>query len=107
MLAERPNLFFGLVKEGGGGDFLQIATREEADTTAAASLRPIGGSVIGVMANGTGVGLSIVQNPQSTTITEERTVTFEARGVATPAGTPSLTNGKGMAWTSRARPVPA
>jgi hypothetical protein len=88
LIAGDTNLFFGLVKEGGGGDFLQIATREEADTTAAANLRPVGGNVMGVMANGTGVGLSIVQNPQSTTITEERNVTFEARGTVTPVGTP-------------------
>ena len=88
LLAGDPSLFFGLVKEGGGGDFLQIATREEADTSAAANLRPLSGPVIGVMANATGVGLSIVQNPQSITITEERTVTFEARGTVTPTGTP-------------------
>ena len=88
LLGGDTNLFFGLVKEGGGGDFLQIATREEADTTAAANLRPIGGSIMGVMANATGIGLSIAQHPQTTTITEERTVTFEARGTVTPVGTP-------------------
>jgi hypothetical protein len=88
LIAGDTNLLFGLVKEGGGGDFLQMATREEADTTAAANLRPLGGNVIGVMANATGVGLSIVQNPQGTTITEERSVTFEARGTVTPVGTP-------------------
>ncbi|MCI0747775.1 MAG: hypothetical protein L0Y58_20400 [Verrucomicrobia subdivision 3 bacterium] len=81
-------LIFGLVKEATGGDFLQIASRREGDTTPAAGLRPLGGSVIGVMANGTGVGLSIVQHPQSVTNVEERTVIFEARGVATPEGTP-------------------
>jgi hypothetical protein len=88
LLAGETNLLFGLVKEGGGGDFLQMATREEADTTAAAGLRPIGGSLIGVLANGTGVGITIQQNPQNTNTVEERTVTFDARGAATPAGTP-------------------
>jgi hypothetical protein len=87
-LAGDTNLIFALVKEGGGGDFLQIATREELDTTAAAALRPISGPVIGVMANGTGIGLSIAQNPANTNIVEERTAIFEARGVATPTGTP-------------------
>ena len=90
LIAGETNLFFGLVKEGGGGDFLQIAMREETDTTAAANLRPISGLVMGVMANATGVGFSIAQHPQSVTITEERNVTFEARGVATPVGTPVL-----------------
>jgi hypothetical protein len=79
---------FGLVKEGTGGDFLQIAAREEGDVTPAAALRVVGGPSMGVMANGTGVGLSIAQNPQNATIVEERNITFEARGVATPGGTP-------------------
>ncbi|HXJ60040.1 MAG TPA: hypothetical protein VNU68_25630 [Verrucomicrobiae bacterium] len=81
-------LIFGLLKEGGGGDFLQIAAREETDTTPAAGLRPISGSVMGVMANGTGVGLAIALQPQSSTNVEGRDVTFETRGVATPEGTP-------------------
>jgi len=88
MTAGQTNLIFGLMKEGGGGDFLQIAVRREGDTTPAGGLRPAGGSVIGVMANGTGVGLTIAQNPANTNITEERTAIFEARGAATPAGTP-------------------
>ncbi|HXJ61158.1 MAG TPA: hypothetical protein VNU68_31315 [Verrucomicrobiae bacterium] len=79
---------FGLMKEGGGGDFFQIAAREETDLTPASSLRPLGGSVIGVMANGTGVALEIAKNPASVTNVEGRTVTFEARGSATPEGTP-------------------
>src|SRR5262249_160065 len=74
-------LIFGLMKEGGGGDFLQIAARDETDTTPAPSLRPLAGSLIGVMANGTGVGLTIAQQPQSATIVEERDATFETRGV--------------------------
>jgi hypothetical protein len=81
-------LIFGLMKEGGGGDFLQIAAREETDTTPAPSLHPIAGALMGVMANGTGVGLTIAQQPQSAIIVEERDVTFETRGVATPDGTP-------------------
>ncbi|MBX3747984.1 MAG: Ig-like domain-containing protein [Verrucomicrobiae bacterium] len=42
--------FLALVKEGGGGDFLQVAVRREGDTTPAGSLVPLGGSMVGVNA---------------------------------------------------------
>ncbi|MBK9137555.1 MAG: Ig-like domain-containing protein [Verrucomicrobia bacterium] len=56
--------FLALVKEGGGGDYLQIAVRKEGSTTPAASLQPIAGSWIGANAKpnlGTPV---ITQQPQ-------------------------------------------
>jgi hypothetical protein len=89
LVGGQTNVIFGLVKEGGGGDFLQIAVRQEGDTTSAPSLRPVSGGVIGVMANATGIGgISVAQNPAGTNIVEGQTAVFEARGVVTPAGTP-------------------
>ncbi|HMJ66118.1 MAG TPA: LamG-like jellyroll fold domain-containing protein, partial [Candidatus Binatia bacterium] len=38
-------------KEGGGGDFAEVAWRVEGDTTAAASLRPIGGNFLSAYAS--------------------------------------------------------
>lgn len=89
MLAGDSNLLFGLVKEGGGGDYLQIAVREAADTTPAANLQPMRGPTMGVWANPMGVSLT-VQNPQSTNIVEERTAIFEVPITATPTHLPVI-----------------
>ncbi|MBE7500612.1 MAG: hypothetical protein HS113_09965 [Verrucomicrobiales bacterium] len=50
MVAGRKYAFIALVKEGGGGDYLQVAARKEGDSTPAASLRPLSGAWIGVNA---------------------------------------------------------
>jgi hypothetical protein len=42
--------FTALVKEGGGGDYVQVAWRKVGDTTAAADLQPIGAAFIGTYA---------------------------------------------------------
>ncbi|MHB1309424.1 MAG: PA14 domain-containing protein, partial [Limisphaerales bacterium] len=42
--------FVALVKEGGGGDYLQVAARKVGDTTPAASLTPLAGAWIGANA---------------------------------------------------------
>jgi hypothetical protein len=89
LLAGETNLLFGLVKEGAGGDYLQVAVREAADTTPAATLQPMGGPTMGVWASPMGVSLT-VQNPQSTNIVEERTAIFQVPVVATPTHLPVL-----------------
>jgi hypothetical protein len=57
--------FIFLVKEGGGGDWGQIAWRLEGDTTPAAELQPIRGAVLSGRADPVGTVLEVTQQPQS------------------------------------------
>ena len=50
-----------LYKEGGGGDYAQVAARLASDTTTA--LAPISGAFLGGYADPTGVSLAITQQP--------------------------------------------
>jgi hypothetical protein len=59
----------GLLKEGGGGDYLQVATKLDTDPTPPNALRPIGGGSLGVFANPTDVALAITQQPQDVIFT--------------------------------------
>lgn len=42
--------FYALMKEGGGGDYVQVAAREASDTTPAGALKPLSGTWIGANA---------------------------------------------------------
>ena len=53
----------GLYKEGGGGDYMQVAAKLESDATPPDALRPIGAAQLGSFANGAGVSINITQNP--------------------------------------------
>jgi hypothetical protein len=57
-----PYYIEALLKEGGGGDWLQVAYRLETDTTPAASLQPIPGSLLGTLLD-VDVNLQITQQP--------------------------------------------
>ena len=50
LVAGKKYAFYALLKEGGGGDYLQVAVRKEGDTTPAASLTPIPGIWLGANA---------------------------------------------------------
>ena len=50
LIGGRKYAFVALVKEGGGGDFLQVAARKVGDTTPAGSLPPLSGAWIGANA---------------------------------------------------------
>ncbi len=56
--------FVAMVKEGGGGDFLQVAMRKVGDTTAAAALTPISGAWIGANAKPSLGAPQITKQPQ-------------------------------------------
>jgi hypothetical protein len=64
-----------LMKEAGGGDFVELAWRIAGDTNAAASLQPIPGANLWGMLSGAGHRFNILQQPQSQTVVEERTAT--------------------------------
>jgi hypothetical protein len=62
LTANLPYYIEALLKEGGGGDWLQVAYRLETDTTPAASLQPIPGSLLGTILD-VDVTLQITQQP--------------------------------------------
>jgi hypothetical protein len=49
-VAGKKYAFYALLKEGGGGDYLQVAVRKEGDTTPASALTPIPSSWLGANA---------------------------------------------------------
>jgi hypothetical protein len=82
--------FAMVVKEGGGGDWFQVAWRMEGDDTPAADLAPITGSVIGGgMGDPTGAWINITAQPQGGIVPEgsDATVSFsvDAGSPYTPA----------------------
>lgn len=79
--ANRSYYFEALVKEGGGGDYLQVAVKEENDTTAASALRPVGGDWIGtfVLPDST---ITVVTAPVATTVSELSPAQFSASATA-------------------------
>ncbi len=50
LVAGKRYYIYALLKEGGGGDWMEVAWRKTGDTTAAGSLKPLAGSVIGTFA---------------------------------------------------------
>jgi hypothetical protein len=90
-----------IYKEGGGGDWMQIAWREEADTTAPAQLQPIAPGHVWTMANPSGRRYDITRQPTAQTVVEARTATFEVAVSAYPAGSPF-----GVQWTRNGADIP-
>ncbi|MEN9676072.1 MAG: hypothetical protein RIS76_1968, partial [Verrucomicrobiota bacterium] len=67
-----------LVKEGGGGDWGQVAWRKEGNPTPAANLTPIRGAIIESPVDAVGASISITQSPVDTTAGANSPVTFTA-----------------------------
>ena len=75
-----------LMKEGGGGDYLQVAMKLESDTTAAADLKPVGGDQIGTLVLPDAV-ITVSTAPSSVTVSELNPAKFTvAATAATPRG---------------------
>jgi hypothetical protein len=60
--------FVYLVKEGGGGDWGQVAMRRAGDTNPAASLQPIRGALVSGLVDPTGGSISITTQPTNVTV---------------------------------------
>lgn len=71
-----------LYKEGGGGDFCQVAAKLETDPTEASTLLPLTGSLLGYPGTPSGVGgpVIITVAPTNTTVLENQPFVFTARG---------------------------
>jgi hypothetical protein len=66
------------VKEGGGGDWGQVAIRYEGDTTPAGSLTPLRGSVLTSKVDAVGASVSLTSSPSNQTVVANSAVTFTA-----------------------------
>lgn len=82
--------FLAFVKEGGGGDFLQVAMRKVGDPTPAASLKPIGGKNLAVDVPANGATITISAQPANVTVTENRSATLKVVATASAPGSASL-----------------
>ena len=89
--------FVAIYKEGGGGDFVQVAWRLSTDTTAAASLTPIPAANCYTLASAAGQRVSITAQPQPAVVQVGRDAHFSVAVTTFPvAGQFSvswLTNG--------------
>jgi len=87
LVAGKKYAFFAYLKEGTGGDYLQIATRKEGDTTAAGSLPLISSSWIGGnIRPTTGTPEITVQPTAPSQIELGRDLTLTVDGVVNPTG---------------------
>lgn len=92
--------FVALYKEGGGGDFLQVAWRLTNSTTAASALAPISLANCFTLASAAGQQASITA-PGSTSVQEGRTASFNATVTTLP--TAGLF---GIQWLKNGTPIP-
>ncbi len=73
-----------IFKEGGGGDFGQVAWRKVGDTTAAGQLKPISGLFLETVALPSGGVPAISKQPSSVSTAENEKATFTVAASATP-----------------------
>lgn len=85
LVAGRKYAFYALVKEGGGGDYLQVAARKEGDTTPASGLTPLSGAWVGVNAKPNMGDPVITEQPKAPAQAEVgRPLALTVNGVVTP-----------------------
>jgi len=87
LVANKRYYIYAIMKEGGGGDWMEVAWRKTTDTTAAGSLRVLSGSVIGTFAPAGTV--TITQQPAAVTTIEGVNATFSVSAEYTGAAAPS------------------
>jgi hypothetical protein len=85
LAANTPYFIQLFYKEGGGGDFGQVAVRREGDATPAGSLLPIRGDFISTYADPDAASITIGSAPASRTGAENTTVTLTAAATGSPA----------------------
>lgn len=102
MVAGQRYYVEALLKEGGGGDYLQVAWRKaNTSTPPAAQLQPIPGTFLATMAESGGVTINFTQQPPaSLTIEENRRATLSAAATAFPQ------NVVGYQWKKNGANIP-
>ena len=68
LVAGKQYGFAYVVKEGGGGDGGQVAMRKVGDTTPAANLQPIQGTLLSGVADAVGAVVTITKNPSDVSV---------------------------------------
>lgn len=102
MVAGQRYAFLAFLKEGGGGDYIQVAARNTLDTTAAGNLKPIPGSWLSTYVLPLGV-ITLTNGPANLSVTELNPATFTVSASATtpngaiPVAYQWLTNGVNVA----------
>lgn len=87
LVGGRKYAFHAFVKEGGGGDYLQVAARKVGDTTPAASLQPLSGAWIGANAKPSLGTPEVTVQPSAPAQTVQGTsLTLNVDGLVTPSG---------------------
>ncbi|MEO8428033.1 MAG: hypothetical protein ABI651_13060, partial [Verrucomicrobiota bacterium] len=87
LVAGKRYAFLAFVKEGGGGDYVQVAMRKVGDPTPAGSLKPISGTLVGANARPTKGDPQITQQPVLPPKMEEgQSWSVSVDGIVTPAG---------------------
>jgi hypothetical protein len=85
LTAGKPYYIQLIYKEGGGGDYGQVAVRKEGDPTASGNLTPIAGRFLSTYADPDVATVTVTTQPASITGAENTTVSFTAAGTGTPA----------------------
>ena len=85
LVAGKKYAFVAFVKEGGGGDYLQVAMRKVGDTTPAGSLRPLSGSQIGANARPNKGDPQITLQPVASDVQEGKSLSLSVDGIVVPA----------------------
>jgi hypothetical protein len=91
-----------LYKEGGGGDYGQVAWRLAGDTTPAGSLTPIPSTYLSTLVDGVGASLTLSQQPQAVTAAQGTTATFT---LAAQFTSPYVT-APAYQWYRNGQPIP-
>lgn len=73
----------GYIKEGGGGDYLQVAWRKAGDTSAAGTLKPISGAVLSSAAEPGTSSVTISAQPAAVSVPENNSANFSVTATAT------------------------
>jgi hypothetical protein len=73
-------------KEGGGGDYVQVAAKLESDPTPPNSLSPIGGHMLGFYGDSAGATVNLSQQPVPLSVDENQPATFTAAGTGSFGG---------------------
>jgi len=95
------------VKEGGGGDWGQVAIRKEGDATPAANLTPLRGGVLEspVDVVGAAASIELTTVPGNQTVTANGSVTFTAAATGSSAYGPDYGNAIVYQWYKNGKPI--
>ena len=93
------------VKEGGGGDWGQVAIRKEGDPTPAGSLTALRGGVLESPVDAVGASINLTTAPTDTTVTANSALTFTAAATGTSAYGADYGNVVVYQWYKNGKPI--